>query len=165
MYDQVMTSQDNSAAAVGAGKRKSDLGMKFEKGCLDLESFKKKFGHFNVPQRYSADPSLENWCKAMRHTYHRIQQGKPTMHNLSQDRIERLEEIGFKWKGDGIHKRYLRNAAKILKHSNGSLVIVMFHSDHFQIATSELNTFTLLKEHLRMHGLIHCIKDSEVMFI
>jgi hypothetical protein len=30
--------------------------------------------------------------------YNQIQQGKPTRYSLSQDQIERLEEIGFKWK-------------------------------------------------------------------
>ena len=76
-----------------------DFDKNFEKRCHDLEAYKKKFGHCNVPQRYSSDPSLGSWCSTMRLTYHQIQQGKPTNRNLSQDRIKRLEEIGFKWKG------------------------------------------------------------------
>jgi hypothetical protein len=33
----------------------------------------------------------------MSYTYNQIQQGLTPKNNLSQDRIERLEEIGFKW--------------------------------------------------------------------
>jgi len=73
-----------------------DLDMKFEKRCLDLEAFKRKFGHCNVPRGYSADRSLGYWCIVMKYMYHQIQQGKLTKHNPSHDGIERLEEIGFK---------------------------------------------------------------------
>jgi hypothetical protein len=48
--------------------------------------------------KYTAYPSLGKWCNEKRCAYNQIQQGKPTKYNLSQDRIERLEEIGFKWK-------------------------------------------------------------------
>ena len=30
----------------------------FEQRCYDLEAFKSEFGHYNVPYRYSVDPSL-----------------------------------------------------------------------------------------------------------
>jgi len=83
-----------------------DSDKKFEKHCQDVETFKKKFGHCDVPGQYSADPSLGSWCSTMRHTYHLVQQGKPTQPNLSQDRIERLEEIGFKWKGVDFDKKF-----------------------------------------------------------
>jgi len=41
---------------------------------------------------------LGNWCNGMRCAYNKIQQGQTPRNNLTQDRIERLEEIGFKWK-------------------------------------------------------------------
>ena len=65
-----------------------------------------KFGHCNVPNRYSVDPSLRVWCNKMRFTYKQIQQGKPTQSNLSQDRIERLEAIGFEWKVVDFDKKF-----------------------------------------------------------
>ena len=74
--------------------------MTFEQRCYDLEGFKSEFEHCNVPSKYSADPSLGNWCDKMRCAYNqKIQQGHTTpKKNLTQDRIEGLEEIGFKWK-------------------------------------------------------------------
>ena len=79
---------------------KWDLANKttFDQRCHDLKIFKSEFGHCNVSHNYSADPSLGNWCNAMRYTYKKIQQGQKTPKgNLTQDQIERLEEIGFKW--------------------------------------------------------------------
>jgi len=70
----------------------------FEQRCRDLELFKSEFGHCNVSCKYSANPSLGMWCNATRAAYKKIQQGNTPKKNLTQDQIERLEEIGFKWK-------------------------------------------------------------------
>ena len=83
-----------------------DFDKNFEQRCRALEAFKRHFGHYNVPPQYSADRSLGNWCNAMRYSYRKIQQGKPAKRNLSQDRIKRLEEIGFKWKGVDFDKKF-----------------------------------------------------------
>jgi len=69
----------------------------FDKWCNQLLRFKEEFGHCNVPQRYSGNPSLGKWCNDMRNAYKKIQKGMKAHRNLSQDRIERLEEIGFQW--------------------------------------------------------------------
>ena len=90
--------------AIGFKWKVVDLDKQFEKRCHDLEAFKRKFGHCYVP--HSVDPSLGQWCSSMRNTHDRIQQGKPTRRNLSQDRIERLEEIGFKWKGLDLEQKF-----------------------------------------------------------
>jgi len=67
------------------------------KRCFELEVFKNKFGHCNVPCKYSANPPLGSWCDNMRTAYNKIQKGERPRHNISRDRIERLERIGFKW--------------------------------------------------------------------
>ena len=82
---------------IGFTWNRANLDKTFEQRCLDLEAFKRKFGHCHVPCAYPADPSLGNWCSSIRYAYHKIQQGKPAIRNLSQERIERLKEIGFKW--------------------------------------------------------------------
>jgi len=65
----------------------------FEQHCRDLETFKSEFGHCNVPFKYSADPSLGQWCNNMRYYYNQIQQGQTSKINLTQDQIKRLEEL------------------------------------------------------------------------
>ena len=37
------------------------------------------------------------WCDTMRTAYKTIQKGMKSNRNLSRERIDRLEEIGFKW--------------------------------------------------------------------
>ena len=69
----------------------------FEKHCSDLITYTEEVGDCNVPQRYSANPSLGRWCKEMRGAYKKIQKGQTPRSNLSQKRIERLNEIGFLW--------------------------------------------------------------------
>ena len=66
--------------------------------CRELEAFKSEFGHCNVPTRYSVNPSLGHWCRAMRYSYNKMQQGQKPRSNLTQELIKCLEEIGFKWK-------------------------------------------------------------------
>ena len=80
--------------------------LNFEERCGQLLAFKDEVGHCNVPRRYSADPSLGHWCNTMKVTYNQMQKGKPTKVKLSQDRIECLEAIGFKWKYDGYAERF-----------------------------------------------------------
>jgi len=85
-------------------ERLEEIGFKwkltetFAQRCHDLEAFKSEFGHCNVPYKYSANPSLGNWCSTTRYNYNQIQRGQTPRSNLTQDEIERLGEIGFKWK-------------------------------------------------------------------
>jgi len=85
-------------------ERLEEIGFKwnlietFEQHCRDLEAFKSEFGHCNVPYKYLVNPSLGNWCSNMRYSYNQIQRGQTQRFNLTQNQIERLEEIGFKWK-------------------------------------------------------------------
>ena len=65
----------------------------------------------------------------MRYSYNKIEKGQIPRRNLTQDQIERLEEIGFKWSnGNSLIKasrRRLSSAVIIFKHSRVSLGIVM----------------------------------------
>ena len=71
----------------------------FDRRCCDLVDFKKEFGHCNVPINYPANQSLGTWCKALRTSYNKFQRGEKTNYNVSDDRIERLTKIGFRWQG------------------------------------------------------------------
>lgn len=74
-----------------------DYEMMFELHCREIEVFKSEFGHCNVPSIYSADPTLGAWCTSLRRTYNLIHKGKKPDRILSQNRIKRLEGIGFNW--------------------------------------------------------------------
>jgi len=70
----------------------------FEKHCCELIAFKEEFGHCNVPYQYRKDLSFGRWASHMREAYNKIKNGMKADHSLPQERIERLEEIGFQWK-------------------------------------------------------------------
>jgi len=80
----------------------------FEKRYRQLVAFKEEFGHCNVHQRFAGNISLGRWCDSMRKTYNNIQKGTKTRCNLSQGRIERLEEIGFQWQVDKTFEKRCR---------------------------------------------------------
>ena len=70
----------------------------FDKHCDDLIEFKNKFGHCDVPYFYPENNYLGNWCKKLGCAYNQMQNGEKPAMDLSGDRIQRLEKIGFKWK-------------------------------------------------------------------
>ena len=55
----------------------------------ELAEFKREFGHCNVPRSYKRNPQLGRWCDTQRQL---LKNGK-----LSQDRIDKLYELGFTW--------------------------------------------------------------------
>merc|ERR1712183_564792 len=54
-----------------------------------LVDYKKKCKSANVPKRYKADPKLARWVNNQRKLYSKKE--------LSTDRLNRLESIGFTW--------------------------------------------------------------------
>jgi hypothetical protein len=74
-----------------------DFEKSFDDKVRDLEEFKKTYGHCHVPGKFAQNPSLGNWCNRMRYAYKRISQGEKTKSNLSEERMHRLEAMGFKW--------------------------------------------------------------------
>ena len=77
-------------------KGKAARHASFEGRYKQLIAFMDEFGHCHVPWKFSADPSLGNWCGKMRCAYNQIQQGQTPKNKITPDQIERLEEIGFK---------------------------------------------------------------------
>mmetsp|Transcript_32474 Transcript_32474/g.58704 ORF Transcript_32474/g.58704 Transcript_32474/m.58704 type:complete len:359 (-) Transcript_32474:308-1384(-) len=66
--------------------------VSWEEQFKQLEEFKKEHGHCNVPQKYPVNQSLGNWVITRRQCYRGSRRNK-----LGQNRIDRLNEIGFKW--------------------------------------------------------------------
>lgn len=61
----------------------------------ELEEFKNRNGHCNVPSHYGKNSRLATWVKCQRRQYKLFQEGKPS--NMSQGRINELENLGFSW--------------------------------------------------------------------
>ena len=60
-----------------------------------LREFTAQFGHYLMPQLYSANPKLGIWVTNQRSRYRLHQEGKPSP--MTAERIRELESIGFEW--------------------------------------------------------------------
>ncbi|GFH58514.1 hypothetical protein CTEN210_14990 [Chaetoceros tenuissimus] len=78
----------------------------FEERLAELQRFKNKHGHCNVPKRYEENKSLGYWCSTIR----MMKSGsKPNdgVHKLTDDRITKLKEMGFRWKATATFEDHL----------------------------------------------------------
>jgi hypothetical protein len=76
----------------------------------DLMSFKAKYGHCDVPCT-GDNASLGQWCSNLRGSYKKIQNKQKPKIKLSDIKIQRLNDAGFKWllvrkAGSGFDERF-----------------------------------------------------------
>eukprot|EP00934_Nitzschia_sp_Nitz4_P004095 Nitzschia sp. Nitz4//scaffold29_size155292//152139//153152//NITZ4_002692-RA/size155292-processed-gene-0.32-mRNA-1//1//CDS//3329546550//4085//frame0 len=69
----------------------------------ELAEFSKLHGHANVPSNHAPNPQLATWVKCQRRQYKLFWEGKPS--NMSLERINRLEQVGFEWELRASHKK------------------------------------------------------------
>ncbi|KAL7501508.1 hypothetical protein ACHAWT_010082 [Skeletonema menzelii] len=60
-----------------------------------LKEYKSHWGNCNVPLKYEQDVSLGRFVNNVRTQYKKFQSGLPS--NMTQEKIDQLEEIGFVW--------------------------------------------------------------------
>lgn len=89
----------------------------------DLQSFKDKFGHADVPHEWEECPQLGFWTANMRQQYRYKQLGKKS--SLTDARITLLNSIGFVWKMQGGRRKKSDPVARPNQGTPGS-------SDHYE---------------------------------
>ena len=97
----------------------------WEKRYNDLLKFKKEYGHCNVPCDWKKNEQLANWVNSQRIAYRELNDGN-TNDEMTVDRIERLEKIGFAWNrsydDSSWDKRYGELVAYKIKHGHNKIV-------------------------------------------
>jgi len=68
---------------------------RWNKTIEELKSYRKKYGHTEIPQEYDENPQLGRWVMNQRTFYRMNQVGINT--TLNEDRIKQLEQLGFVW--------------------------------------------------------------------
>jgi len=63
----------------------------------ECKEFKEKFGHCKIPTAYKDNYSLGVWTQEQRRNFKLVKQGMKPRGTLSDERIEKLDEIGFHW--------------------------------------------------------------------
>jgi hypothetical protein len=69
---------------------------RFDERFNDLMAFKAKYGHCYVSQ-HGEDASLGQWCNIVRGSYKKMQNNQKPRTKLSDEKIQRLNDAGFKW--------------------------------------------------------------------
>ena len=85
---------------IGFEWRLRDPKIPFDARIKQLRKFKSEFGHVDVPQIYKENPSLGYWVHHMRQAYRLFKMGKKSGYELSKERIEMLDKMGFVWSKD-----------------------------------------------------------------
>eukprot|EP00339_Tiarina_fusa_P026138 CAMPEP_0117001346 /NCGR_PEP_ID=MMETSP0472-20121206/3378_1 /TAXON_ID=693140 ORGANISM="Tiarina fusus, Strain LIS" /NCGR_SAMPLE_ID=MMETSP0472 /ASSEMBLY_ACC=CAM_ASM_000603 /LENGTH=612 /DNA_ID=CAMNT_0004701327 /DNA_START=245 /DNA_END=2080 /DNA_ORIENTATION=- len=62
----------------------------------ELKAYKERFHSCNVPSTYQENPSLAAWVKSQRRQYRNFHE-EGASSNITLERIQLLEEIGFQW--------------------------------------------------------------------
>mmetsp|Transcript_19909 Transcript_19909/g.32110 ORF Transcript_19909/g.32110 Transcript_19909/m.32110 type:complete len:338 (-) Transcript_19909:317-1330(-) len=70
-------------------------GAAWEERIKELEEFKAKHKHCNVPSSYRANRSLASWIKCQRRQYRLFKEGKKS--NITHSRILQLERMGLRF--------------------------------------------------------------------
>lgn len=65
----------------------------------DLQAFVEEYGHSDVPHEWEDCPQLGFWVANQRQQYRYLQLGKKSA--LTEDRIKKLNDLGFVWKMQG----------------------------------------------------------------
>lgn len=97
-------SKDNSKRLNDIGfhcwtENKRENGSTFEKRFEDLKAHKAKHGHCDAKERSGEYRSLGGWCSKVRQSIDKIKNHrKPLIVGLPEDKIKRLNDIGFDWK-------------------------------------------------------------------
>jgi Helicase associated domain len=74
-------------------KRKGQVS--WEEKYAALQAYHKRTGDCDVPTKYKENPALGRWVSTQRSQYKQFLAGTTT--HMTQERFERLNELGFKW--------------------------------------------------------------------
>ena len=91
---------------VGVGRRPNV----FRKRCKELEEFRSRFGHCNVPKDWEENRSLGLWVQKQKVLFRKKITGRESQ--LEEDRIEMLKDIGFDFGSIKIHGRKTQEELK-----------------------------------------------------
>ena len=75
---------------------KWSLNVPWEETFEQLKAFKAEHEHCNVPQSYKDNPKLGKWVDKQRYQYRLRNDGKKSQ--ITDDRVTKLNELGFVWR-------------------------------------------------------------------
>ena len=93
----------------------------------ELEAYKLTNGDCTVPKKWQENPELGIWCGTQKYNYAR--------NNLSQDRIQRLEQLGFAWNQFSTAWEQMFAALTTYKQRHGDCNVPQKGADNLALGT------------------------------
>ena len=113
--------------------------QKWEDMFADLVASKAKYGNCNVPANWPENPRLASWVRGQR-TSRR-------MNTLTQDRVERLDKIGFIWTGKEVTWESKYAALVEFQRTHGHCLVPADHAS--------LGRWVVMTRRYRRQGLLN----------
>lgn len=114
-------------------------GKQFDEYFADLLEYKRKHGDADVPTNYPEDVSLGHWVNRIRQSYRVISEGQKPYNPLSEEQIQRLTSIGFKFTVRGHQAKFKSFEERIVELREyadkfGDVNVPKTYKDNMQLA-------------------------------
>lgn len=97
MSRTVKSSSPKSVTTSKSTPNKNKLMSSFDLHIKELRKFRDQYGHCRVPKPYKQNLSLSNWISNLNYSRSLSLKGLPATIKLSEDRLEKLSELGFEF--------------------------------------------------------------------
>jgi len=113
-HEQISRTEENAQPGTTAGNNnlglRSNSEEKWDEMFHLLREYKTEHGHTNVPSPYTDNPKLGHWVSDQRTGYREFTaDNKQNNNGMTEERINELESIGFKWTGECSSKAQVWN--------------------------------------------------------
>jgi hypothetical protein len=133
------TAKASSSTSVTATTR---WNQKYE----ELKAYHEKHGHINIPIRGAENQALATWISQQREQLRKeVQEQKKKSTPTTQERILKLQQLGFQWTGTQEETSPSQSATAITSPTNSNNTTSQDHDDEFQARLAELLAYK--KEH------------------
>jgi len=134
----------------------------WKKRIQELNEFREKNGHCQVPQGYAPNPSLGAWVSNQRTSYKHRQEGKKS--SLTDARIVELESVGFEWQvredNDGFWKKRFQELNEF-REKNGHCRVPYSYAPNKSLGAWVKNQRTVYKR--KQEGKKSSLTDARIV--
>ena len=141
--------EDRKIWLVGRKKRRNEGSWRDR--LQELKEFKKDNGHCDVPTEYDLNQPLANWVSWQRQQY-KLYREEGSKSALTSERVDALEEVGFRWEVQDSSWRDRLQELKDFKDANGHCYVPRRYNPNQSLAN--------WVQRQRQQYKLYCTKDK-----
>jgi len=140
------TSKKNKPTAKASSSTSATATTRWNQKYEELKAYHEKHGHINIPLRFAENQPLATWISQQREQLKsEVQEQKKKSSPTTQERILKLQQLGFQWTGFQEETSPSQSATAITSPTNSNKATSEDHDDEFQARLAELLAYK--KEH------------------